>query len=205
MKTLLTFMFFVIFTNWVFSQDVPAPVFNLYGGALSQDSLDNKLQKKDSSKTGGYMTYTLGKDSLAVKVNRKDTVGVNAGTYATTARMRDSLAAVRAGVVAKVDTTTENPGSYATRTQLKDSTTVKLNRSELALVYGTAQIILRDSIQVSVTSLTTASGLAIVCYRAPDNNIASADTVASFRINTAGKLTIVGKNGAWYDYWIIRK
>jgi hypothetical protein len=60
----IIFLIMVIFYCSVQAQDfVPAPTVTLYGGALSQDSLDNKVQKKDSSAVSGtaatYVTPTM--------------------------------------------------------------------------------------------------------------------------------------------------
>jgi len=56
--------------------------------------------------------------------------------------------------------------------------------------YGNATIAAGDSVQVSVTNLTTANGSAMVCYK---NTKAASDTAASYLITSAGKLTIFGK------------
>ena len=64
-------------------------------------------------------------------------------------------------------------------------------------------VIVGDSIQVTATGITTATGDAIVCYR--NSTSLLADTAASFRINTAGKITLTGKHGKTVNAFITSK
>ena len=66
---------------------------------------------------------------------------------------------------------------------------------------GTATIGAGDSVRVAVTGLTTASGVAYVSYKRARS---TADTIASWNINTQGQLSIYGKYG-WVVGYIIGK
>lgn len=191
----------------------------IVGGQAVTDSLNTirLTQQLDS-------LYRAGQ--ILTKVSKKDTTTEAGGSYftATQAKTDSVNRNVLIGKkVAKADTTTEAGGSYVTPTQFKadtawaknrdtatrtlaqDTANTKLNRSELAMIFGTATISVTDSTQVTVANLTTATGFVLASYRTPNGGIASADTVAGVRINTAGKVTLTGKNGSTIDYWVIRK
>lgn len=61
-----------------------------------------------------------------------------------------------------------------------------------------ATIVLRDSIQVSVPGLTTATGVAWATYVTSSAKVA--DTAATYEINAPDKITLRGKNG-WTIAW----
>lgn len=66
---------------------------------------------------------------------------------------------------------------------------------------GTATIGAGDSVQVSVTNLTT-SGIAVVSYKATR---LAADTAATWSIWASGKLSLYGKFAKVISYWIMKK
>jgi hypothetical protein len=86
--------------------------------------------------------------------------------------------------------------------KIRDTTAVKLNRSELAMVYGVATISVGDSLQISISGLTTAAQ-AIVCYQT--EGTATPDTAATWSAHATGKLTLRGKNGYTISYWVWKK
>jgi hypothetical protein len=70
---------------------------------------------------------------------------------------------------------------------------------------GTATIGVGDSVQVTVTGLTAATGVATVCYKRGITTAATADTIASYNITSADKLTLFGKFAWTVSYIIIKK
>ena len=71
---------------------------------------------------------------------------------------------------------------------------------------GTATIGAGDSVQVTVTGLTVATGQAVVWYkRKGATSVVVADTIATYDINTADKLSIYGKYGWTVSYWVGKK
>lgn len=58
-----------------------------------------------------------------------------------------------------------------------------------------------DTVQVSVTNMTTSTGKAVVAYSYAGFIVS--DTMATSCCKTAGKLTIRGKFGVPITYWII--
>ncbi len=70
---------------------------------------------------------------------------------------------------------------------------------------GNATIGAGDSVQVTVTGLTTATGVATVCYKRGITSSATADTIASYNITSADKLTLFGKYGWTVSYTIMKK
>lgn len=67
---------------------------------------------------------------------------------------------------------------------------------------GTATIGAGDSVQVTVTGVTSASGVAFATYKTTTPVVA--DTIASYTINTDNKITLFGKFG-WSVGWGILK
>lgn len=67
---------------------------------------------------------------------------------------------------------------------------------------GTATIGAGDSVQVSVTGLTT-SGVAVVSYKR--SGATAVDTAATWHITETGKLSLFGKFGWVVSYWIGKK
>lgn len=70
---------------------------------------------------------------------------------------------------------------------------------------GNATIGVGDSVQVTVTGLTTATGIATVCYKRGITASATADTIASYNITAANTLTLFGKYGWTVSYGILKK
>jgi hypothetical protein len=71
---------------------------------------------------------------------------------------------------------------------------------------GSATIGAGDSVQVTVTGLTTATGVATVAYkRTGATSVVVADTIASYNITTADKITLYGKYGWTVSYVIGKK
>jgi len=77
--------------------------------------------------------------------------------------------------------------------------------SDLGTNAGSGTIGAGDSLQVTVTGLTTATGVATVAYkRTGATATATADTIASYNINVADKITLYGKFG-WVVSYVIGK
>ena len=62
-----------------------------------------------------------------------------------------------------------------------------------------------DSVQVTVTGLTSATGVATVCYKRGITSSATADTIATYDITANDKLTLFGKYGWTVSYTIMKK
>lgn len=65
---------------------------------------------------------------------------------------------------------------------------------------GSATIGAGDSVQVSITNLTTATGNAVISYK--HDGPVVADTTATFNVTSAGTLTLFGKFGWVISYFI---
>ena len=160
-------------------------------GAYLSDTTKFPLWSDTTKTAGGIVTQTMRKADSTYRGNQ-DAIRVLYGDSAKTA------------------------GGYVTQTMRKADTTYQKNQVALkAPLAGptftgaaqfsttnssTATIGAGDSVQVSVTSLTSAGGIAVVAYKmtAP----AATDTAATWNVSTAGKLTIFGKFGRVVSYWV---
>lgn len=102
---------------------------------------------------------------------------------------------------------TSRSGTFVGATITNKTTTDSISVAGLADLIGNsgrATIGAGDSVRVSVSGLTIASGSAAVAYKRTQTSSATADTIPTWDINTQGQLTIYGKYG-WIVGYVIGK
>lgn len=183
-----------------------ASTFTLPSGGAPDTSVAGKFISKEQVRTG-YATLSAvlkNADSTTIKngvLKNADSTTIKNGVLSTLAK-----------------DTTYRAGQFATL-----STAAKMDSNRVASLdkaqtvagvqtfsgfntftganSGTATITTGDSVQVSVTGLTTA-GLAVVSYNATR---LAADTAATWSIWASGKLSLYGKFKKVISYWIMKK
>ena len=148
MKQILIVLMTFVFAGVAFGQGgvTKSPTINILGGAIPQDSLDNKMPKVDSNKVQGYATYEALRDSVFKKLSI---------AHFNDVVSKDSL--YRAAQEAAIRAIIEADSLYARSLLARDSTYRAAQEAAIRggqaadSTYKAAQLLLRQKIIAGVT------------------------------------------------------
>lgn len=166
---------------------------------VSYANIKAKIQTNTTSLHSGKLEFYTTKSNVSTLA-----LTLDSSANATLVGRMTSVGLTTTGAITATSQTIASGAITSSGKSTFDSLTVN-GYSTLTGNGGSVTIPAGDSIQVSVTGLTIASGSAVVSYSRYKTTAATADTIATSAVYTAGKLSIYGKFGWIVKYFIVSR